>query len=169
MDEPLPEEEPAALPDHDFDNLLGVFADGVVGAISGFVGMALLTGTLLVAERLGGFDGSSFALLAELARLDAVGPPVLVGYVIFLGHGVVTFPLLFASLKHYLPGHGSDPQRGLVFGTALWTGFVPAFYTDYTGTALAAFLALSLVGHWAYGASMGLVFDYLTDRPDAIV
>lgn len=169
MDDSLPEEEPVGLPDHDFDRLVGVFADGVVGAISGFVGMTLLTGALLVAERLGGFDSESFALLAELANLDTLGPPVVIGYLIFFLHGTVTFPLLFASLKQYLPGYGVDPIRGLVFGTALWTGFVPAFYTGYGGAALAVFLGVSLAGHWAYGASLGLVFQYLTDRPDAIV
>lgn len=152
----------------DFDHLVGIITDGIVGAISGFVGVALLTGALFLAEQVGGFERASFATVGELIGLEALGPPVLVGYLVFMAHGMVTWPLLFASVKQYLPGD-VDGISGMVFGTVLWTGFVPAFYEGYTGTPLVAFLALSLAGHWAYGFALGTVFDYLTDRPSQMV
>lgn len=156
------------VPEHDFDRLVGILLDGIVGAISGLVGMSLLVGALFVAESLGGFDRASFASLAELAGLGAVGPPVLLGFLVFLAHGLVTWPLLFASVKQYLPG-GIDPVRGVVLGTALWTGFVAAFYQSYLGSGFYVFLVFSLLGHWGYGFGVGVTFHYLTTRPDSLV
>lgn len=167
MVDSMTDDDDLATPDHEFDRLIGVFADGVVGAISGLVGMTLLTGSLFVAERLGGFDSESMSSLAELANLDVFGPPVVIGFAIFWAHGLVTWPLLFASFKQYLPG--SAPVGGVLFGLVLWTGFLPGFYAGYQGTALALFVGFSLIGHVAYGLSLGLVFSYLTDRPDSIV
>lgn len=152
----------------EFDRLFGIVADGVVGAAGGLVGVALMTVVLIAAESLGAFSRESFASIAVLAGLEGVGPPVAVGYLIFLLGGMVPWPLLFAALKEYLPGN-RDPARGVVFGTVLWTGFAPAFYEGYAGLALVLYLALTLVAHWAYGFGLGAVFDYLAKRPDSLV
>jgi hypothetical protein len=152
----------------DFDHLVGILTDGVVGAISGLVGVALLTGALFLAGEANAFDGSSFATVGGLIGLDAFGPPVLVGFLLFAAHGMVTWPLLFAATGQYLPGDRAS-VRGMVFGAVLWFGFVPAFYSGQTGMALVVFLALSFVGHLAYGFSLGAVFTYLAKRPPQIV
>lgn len=152
----------------EFDRLVGIVADGVVGAAGGLVGVAAMTVVLIAAESLGAFSRESFASIAVLAGLEGVGPPVAVGYLIFLLGGMAPWPLLFAALKEYLPG-ARDPAKGVVFGTVLWTGFAPAFYEGYAGAGLALYLVLTLVAHWAYGFGLGAVFDYLATRPDSLV
>ncbi|MFB6297186.1 MAG: DUF6789 family protein [Salinirussus sp.] len=149
------------------DSLLGIIADGVVGTAGGLVGASMMTVVLLVAESVGAFSPASFGALATLVGLDGVVPTVAAGYVIFLLGGMV-WPLLFASLTAYLPGE-RWPVTGVFFGTALWTGFVLAFYDGYTGVGLVLYVLLTLVAHWVYGASLGLVFEYFSNRPDTLV
>nr|WP_233737844.1 DUF6789 family protein [Halocatena pleomorpha] len=150
------------------EELAAIIRDGVVGAAGGLVGTALMTVVLLVGNALGGFDLSSFAALAELTRLNTIAPAIPAGYFIFLGGGMTTWPLLFASVEQYLPGK-TIRQRGVPFGTVLWTGFVIAFYTGQTGAALYVYLITTLVAHWVYGFGLGSVFDYLSNRPDTLV
>jgi len=154
--------------DSEFDNVVGILADGVVGAAGGLVGTALMTVVLAIGESYGVFSRDGFAVLTRMIGLEGVVPEVTVGYLMFLTAGMVTWPLLFASLKAYLPG-GRDPVAGAAFGTALWTGFVFAFWDGYTGLALVGYLAVTLVAHWVYGIGLGAVFEYLSTRPDTLV
>ncbi|PSP94999.1 hypothetical protein BRC91_03055 [Halobacteriales archaeon QS_4_62_28] len=152
----------------EFDSLMGIVGDGIVGAAGGLVGTAMMTVVLLIAESLGFFEREAFALLTELVGIEELVPPILVGYIIFLGGGMFPWPLLFASLKAYLPGQ-RDPVSGAFFGFAIWTGFVLGFYTGQSGLALAGYAALTLVAHVVYGVGLGLVFEYFSTRPDSIV
>jgi hypothetical protein len=151
--------------------LAGIVTDGVIGAVGGFVGTALMTVVLLVAASLGGFELSSFATTAELIGAEAVfGADLLVpvGYVIFLGGGMTTWPLLFASMGEYLPGR-KYAHKGLFYGFVLWTGFVLAFYAGYSGTALAVYIVATLLAHVGYGFALGAIFDYLGGREETLV
>lgn len=152
----------------EFDSLFGIVADGVVGAAGGLVGTAMMTVVLLIGESVGAFSRESFGQLALLIGVEEVLPAITLGYLIFLLGGMVPWPLLFASLKGYLPGD-RDPVKGIFFGTILWTGFALAFYADYTGLALVAYLGFTLVAHWVYGFGLGSVFQYLATRPDTLV
>jgi len=152
----------------EFDSLAGIIGDGIVGAAGGLVGTALMTVVLLIAESLGVFEREAFSLLTELVGLETVVPPILFGYLVFLGGGMFPWPLLFASLKEYLPGQ-RDPISGAFFGFAIWTGFVLGFYTGQSGLALAGYAVLTLLAHVAYGVGLGLVFEYFSTRPDSIV
>jgi hypothetical protein len=164
-----PDFEDATLEEvEEYDRLFGILADGVIGAAGGLVGTALLTGVLFVASQAGAFNPESFASLTAPIGLGGVGAPVTVGYLIFLANGMVPWPLLFAALSEYLPG-SRPPISGLFFGTALWTGFAIGFYDGYAGTTLWLYLGFTLVAHWAYGFGLGLVFEYLTERPDSLV
>jgi len=161
-----PDFEDATLEDH--DRLFGVLADGVVGAAGGLAGTALMTGVLFVASQVGAFEFSTFASLVEPIGLGGVSQPVTIGYLVFLFNGMVPWPLLFAALMRYLPGRRL-PVSGMVFGTALWTGFVLGFYEGFAGTTLWLYLGFTLVAHWAYGFGLGLVFENLSDRPSSLV
>lgn len=152
--------------EYEFDHLSGVVSDGLVGAVGGFVGTVLMTGVLLAAESVGAFSRGSFAWFAGFVDvLGAAGGSTAVGYVLFLGVGMFLWPLLFASLKAYLPG-GRDPARGVAFGTALWAGFAVAFYD---GETVVAYLTLTLLAHWSYGVGLGAAFEYMTTRPEHLV
>jgi hypothetical protein len=152
----------------DFDRLIGIVADGVVGAAGGLVGTALMTVVLLIAEQFGAFSRESFAALTRLIGLGGYVPEVTFGYLLFLAGGMVPWPLLFASLTAYLPGE-TRAVSGIFFGTALWTGFALAFWDGFFGLTLAIYLVLTLLAHWVYGACLGLVFDYLSERPETLV
>lgn len=152
----------------EFDRLVGIIADGVIGAAGGLVGTAMMTVVLVVAEQFGAFSRESFGALTQLIGLGGYVPEITFGYVLFLAGGMVPWPLLFASLTAYLPGE-SRAVSGIFFGTALWTGFVMAFWAGFTGFSLVLYLVLTLVAHWVYGLSLGLVFDYLSERPDTLV
>ncbi|MDG5778167.1 DUF6789 family protein [Haloarculaceae archaeon H-GB2-1] len=152
----------------EFDSVRGIIADGVVGAAGGLVGITMMTVVLVIGESFGAFNRDSFALLTQMLGLETVVPPVTFGFVVFLLVGMFPWPLLFASLKGYLPGK-TDPVHGIFFGTALWTGYVFAFYDGYAGLSFLLYLVVTLIAHWMYGIGVGLVFDYLSSRPDTLV
>lgn len=156
----------------DFDHLAGILADGFIGAVGGLVGTAVMTVVLIGASSVGAFQMTAFATLADLTGLEAVFPAnrLAVGYLLFLAGGMVTWPLLFASIGSYLPGE-TFALKGLPYGFVLWTGFVLAFAQGISGmgTTLVLYAVLTLVAHLAYGFSLGSVFDYLSDRPDTLV
>jgi hypothetical protein len=156
----------------DFDHFVGILTDGLIGALGGLVGTAAMSIVLFVAASLGGFDMASFGILADLTGLDAIFPAnaVAVGFLVFLGGGMVTWPLLFAATAAYLPGE-RFATKGLPYGFVLWTGFVLAFSQGVGRGALTLVLyaLLTLVSHLAYGFSLGAVFDYLSDRPETLV
>lgn len=150
--------------------MVGIVFDGVVGAVSGAVGMAAMIVILLVASSLGGFDMTSVAMVVELTGINQIAPAytTLIGYLLFVGGGMVTWPLLFASIGRYLPGE-TNARQGAFFGLVLWSGFVLAFYTGYTGRALAVYVVFTLLAHLAYGFCLGAVIDYLGGREEPIV
>ncbi|WP_424017438.1 DUF6789 family protein [Halorientalis pallida] len=156
----------------DFDHLAGIVTDGLIGALGGLVGTAAMSIGLFVASSLGAFDMTSFGILADLTGLDVIFPAnaVAVGFLVFLGGGMVTWPLLFAATAAYLPGE-RFATKGLPYGFVLWTGFVLAFSQGVGGgtLTLALYAVLTLVSHLAYGFSLGAVFDYLSDRPETLV
>jgi len=164
-DDPLFDDESV---DEEFDRLLGIVFDGVIGAAGGLVGIALMSVVLLIAASVGMFATESFGAITMMLNLQSAVPAVAFGFLVFLATGMGPWPLLFASLKGYLPGE-SDRTSGLLFATAIWTGFVFSFYEGYTGIELAGYLGFTLLAHWAYGFGLGTVFEYLTNRPDSLV
>ncbi|QLD85143.1 hypothetical protein HWV23_05200 [Natronomonas halophila] len=156
--------------DDETNSMTGIVFDGLIGAIAGAVGTAAMTVVLFVAASLGAFDMTSLSMVVELTGIAAVvpGDPTAVGYVLFLAGGMVTWPLLFASVGRYLPG-GSYAKQGAFFGFVLWTGFVLAFYDGYAGIALPLYVVFTFIAHLVYGFSLGAVFDYLGGREEPLV
>ena len=154
----------------DSNSLAGIVVDGLIGAVGGAVGTGLMTLVFMAASTLGGFDLTSFEVLAEMSGLVALAPEYAnaIGYVIFLLGGMVTWPLLFASLGRYLPGE-TFAKAGVFYGFILWTGFVLAFYTGYSGIQLPLYVVASFVAHVAYGFGLGSVLDYLGEREQPLV
>lgn len=152
------------------DSMTGIVFDGVIGAIAGAVGTAAMTVVLLVGSTLDAFEMGSLSMVVELTGIAAFvpGDPTAVGYLLFLAGGMVTWPLLFASIGRYLPGKNYANQ-GAFFGFILWTGFVLAFYVGYTGIELALYVVFTFIAHLVYGFCLGAVFDYLGGREEPLV
>lgn len=164
------EQRGAITPPNPEDDLVAVVYNGIIGAIAGFVGTALLAVPLGVASLLGVFDFAEFATLAEIVALQAVvGESLLstVGFLLFLAGGMTTWPLIFAAIERFLPGT-SLPKRGVSFGIILWTGFVIAFVdglpADPTTVQIAIYVLSTLVAHIGFGFGLGWVFDYALER-----
>lgn len=162
--------DPLGTADYDSDSMTGIVFDGVIGAVSGAVGTAMMTVVLLIGASLGGFEMASLSMVVDLIGLSAVAPSysLVIGYLLFLAGGMVTWPLLFASIGRYLPGE-TWARQGAFFGFILWTGFVLAFYTGYAGIDLAVYVTTTLLGHLAYGFCLGAVIDYLGGRERPLV
>lgn len=149
---------------------VAVLWDGVIGAVAGSVGNAVILGTLVLMSMVGLFELESFATTAGILSFGGVvgGDQVLVaGLLLFLGGGATVLPLLLATLGIYLPGQ-RYASKGLVFGAAIWTGFVIAYYSGYSGLALVGYLAGTLLAHLGYGYATGWTMDRLfsaDDRP----
>jgi len=156
----------------DFDHLAGIVTDGLIGALGGLVGTGAMTIGLFVASTLDAFDMQAFAILSELTGLYVLlpGNSLAIGYLIFLAGGMVTWPLLFAATSPYLPG-SNFAMKGIPYGFVLWTGFVLAFAQGIGGgtVTLALYAILTLLSHFAYGFTLGAVFDYFSDRPETLV
>ncbi|WP_276271918.1 DUF6789 family protein [Haloarcula litorea] len=137
-----------------------VYRNAGRAAVGGFVGTVLMAGGLGTAVVVDVLDPASFGEIAELVGL---GPDPLLGTLLFLVGGTVTWPLLFLAFSDYLPGQLMF-ETGLVFATLISTGFAVAFYTGQAGLALVGYLGFVLVAHWAYGLGLTVTFQYLRSR-----
>jgi len=170
--EELDAEMSGEVAEPDFDNLIGIVTDGLVGALGGLVGTAAMTVGLFVAASVGAFDMEAFASLASLTGLVSVFPgnALAIGYLTFLAGGMFIWPLLLASAGRYLPGD-SFAIKGLPFGFVLWTGFVLSFADGVSGgpLTLGLYAIFTLVAHFFYGFTLGSVYDYFSNRPETLV
>jgi hypothetical protein len=149
-------DEPTSTGPSEFERALGGIAGGVVGTM-------LMTGVLFVVNATATPRLDVFGAVADLA---GVGDAPALGLALFFGAGMFAWPLLFVTLGAYLPG-GTRPRQGVVFAAILWTGFVTAFYSRYTGTDLLVFVGFSIVTHLAYGYVLGFVAARLTGEYEA--
>jgi cytochrome c oxidase subunit 1 len=131
-----------------------------MAAVGGFVGTVLMAGGLGTAILIDVLDPASFGEIAELVGL---GASPLVGAVLFLIGGTITWPLIFLAFQEYLPGRLLF-ETGLVFATLISSGFAVAFYTGQSGLALIGYLAFVVVAHWAYGLGLTVTFQFLRRR-----
>lgn len=148
------------------NDLKRIVVGGVVGAVAGGLGTLADSVLLYIAIQVGAFDPAQFGEMATLAGLSdpliGSGNPML-GYLIFVGGGMTTWPFLFAALHEYLPGWRMA-VTGITFAAIGWTGFAIAFYSPDVNLPL--FLVLTFIGQCLYGLVMGLVFEYAEPRID---
>ncbi|MDS0299205.1 hypothetical protein NDI76_10685 [Halogeometricum sp. S1BR25-6] len=154
-------QSPMSRPEADSEGqLLGV-RQAALGAAAGLAGMAVMVPLLGVAWLLGAFELSAVAGLASIVGL---GESFLLGAIIFVGGGMTTIPLLFASLAVFMPGE-SMGTKGAVFNAIVWTGFAVAFWSEQTGLTLALYLLLTLLAHVGYGYVLGTVYGRYATIP----
>jgi hypothetical protein len=142
---------------------------GIVGAIAGGAGTLVFSVVLYIAILLNAFDPAQFGEMASLAGF--VNPLIgssnaLLGYLIFVGGGMTTWPFLFAALHQFLPGWRMAVS-GITFAAIGWAGFAIAFYSP--GVNILLFIVLTFVGQCLYGFVVGLVFEYAEPRVDVAI
>ena len=150
-----------ARPEADSEGrLLGV-KQAALGAAAGLAGMAAMAPFLGAAWALDAFELAAVAGLSDIVGFDG---SFLLGSVIFVGGGMTTLPLLFASLAVFLPGEAMS-AKGAVFGAIVWTGFAVAFWSEQTGATLALYLLFTLLAHLAYGTVLGTLYGRYAEIP----
>jgi len=150
------EEEFGAPEASELERAVGGIAGGVVGTM-------LMVGVLFVVNATVTPGLNVFGTLAELA---GVGNAPVIGLALFFGAGMFAWPLLFVTLGAFLPG-STRPMQGIVFAAILWTGFITAFYSLYSGFDLVVFVAFSVVTHLTYGYVLGFISARLTGEYEA--
>ncbi|MFB6077768.1 MAG: DUF6789 family protein [Halarchaeum sp.] len=130
----------------------------VAGGIAGTAGLVvvLFAGDVLLGDGAGPF--------AALGSFVGDQPDPVVGFLLFVAIGVFAWPLVYLSLREYLPGRAPG-VRGIVFAVPLWVGYAVVFGlgADAIPTPVLAFLAVTLVAHVVYGALLGFVAVRLGD------
>lgn len=134
-------------------------ASAIAGGVAGTAVLSLLLVLLEAQTR------SAIPLFPVIARFVGTPGRPAVGFVLFAVAGSVAWPLLFVALEPYLP-RGPDPaSRGVAFATVLWIAFVVTGRGDIDGPVLVIYVSYTLFAHWAYGFTLGAVYDRMLDRP----
>ncbi|MDS0292647.1 DUF6789 family protein [Halogeometricum luteum] len=132
----------------------------------GFVGTVLMMPVLVgIPELLGLFQTAPITGFAGFAAFFGLEPTLLLGVVLFGFGGTVVLPLTFLVLGAFLPPESPRYLRGATFATFFWTGFLPAFWPDAGLLTVLSFLVFSLLAHWVYGLTLGVVLHRTTGIP----
>lgn len=132
-------------------------------AIGGFAGMCVMSVFLILLEV---ETRSRIGLFGVIARFVGLPGQVFVGFLVFFAAGTVAWPLLFLGLERYGLG-GVDPAiRGMALASVLWVVFVVTGSGDLDGAILLLYGTFTLLGHLAYGFTLGAVYARLSARPE---
>ena len=157
------EAEDQAVPEEVLITLRSVGA-GVVG---GLVGVLLMTPLLVVLPRaIGVFRPEPIVGFASFGAFVGLEPSLELGLALFVANGALSLPLIFLTAGMFLPPHEPKYLRGVTFATLVWPGFLLAFWPGGELVIQATFLVVSLLGHWVYGAALGLVVTRLAALPE---
>lgn len=99
-----------------------------------------------------------------IARFVGVPDHQYVGLVIFVAVGVLVWPVVFVVVEEYLaslPGGRDAAIRGVVFGVVLWIAFLLLGTGELTWPFVLLYLLFTLLGHVAYGFTLGVVYQRL--------
>ena len=100
-----------------------------------------------------------------IARFVGLPDQLFVGFVIFAAIGVLVWPVVFVAIQEYLarlPGGRDIAIRGIVFGLVLWVAFLVLGTGDLTWPFVLLYVLFTLIGHLAYGFTLGVVYQSLS-------
>lgn len=156
-------EEEVAVPEEVLITIRTVGA-GVVGGLAGVLLMTPLL--VLVPRAIGVFRPEPIVGFASFGAVVGLQPSFELGLALFIANGAISLPLMFLTAGMFLPPHEPQYLRGVTFATVVWTGFLLAFWPGGGLPGLATFVVVSLLGHWVYGATLGLVVTRLAALPE---
>lgn len=141
-----------------------VVLSGIAGGVAGLIAMAPIVGG--VPYLLGIFEVEALASFSEFI----IGQPsALLGLLFFIGGGAVVLPLFFVATATFLPPQEPVYLRGVTISSIFWVTFIFIFWPGNTLLVNAAFLVVTLVAHWVYGAVLGLTMQKISGIPEHAV
>ncbi|ELZ23192.1 hypothetical protein C475_16124 [Halosimplex carlsbadense 2-9-1] len=133
-----------------------------VSAIAaGAVGTMVMSGALAIFEIQTRY---AIGIFAAIARFVRVPDNLFAGFVVYALVGTVAWPLLFVSLKPYVPLDLDPAVAGMLFALPLWIAFAIVGRGDVTGAIVVLFVAFTLIAHLVYGFVLGAVYASLADE-----
>jgi hypothetical protein len=140
---------------------LRVVGSGIAGGIAGVAVMSpVIAGIPLLLDI---FRLDSLATFAEFVIADA---NAILGIAFFVAGGAVVLPLFFVVTATFLPPREPRYLRGATVSSMFWVSFVYIFWPGGGAFVNAVFVVVTLVGHWIYGITLGLVMQRLTGIPE---
>lgn len=101
----------------------------------------------------------------SIARFVGVPGHRYIGLAIFIAVGILVWPVVFAAIEDRLaslPGGRDVAIRGVVFGLLLWIAFLVLGSGQLTWPFVVLYLLFTLIGHVAYGFTLGITYQRLT-------
>lgn len=134
------------------------------GMVGGIIGLAVMAPVIAgIPMLLGIFE---FSALAEFSNFVIAQSDATLGLAFFVGGGAVVLPLFFVVTASFLPPREPRYLRGVTISTMFWVSFVFIFWPNGSAFVNGVFLAVTLVAHWLYGATLGFVLHALTGIPE---
>ncbi|WP_415381370.1 DUF6789 family protein [Halosimplex sp. TS25] len=106
----------------------------------------------------------AIGIFQAIARFVRMPDSVFLGFVVYALVGTVAWPLLFVSLKPYVPLDLDPAVAGMLFALPLWIAFAIVGRGDVTGAIVVLFVGFTLLAHLAYGFVLGAVYASLADE-----
>jgi len=124
-------------------------------------------GTMVMSAALAIFEVQTryaIGIFAAIARFVRVPDNLFAGFVVYVLVGTVAWPLLFVSLKPYVPLDLDPAVAGMLFALPLWIAFAIVGHGDVTGAIVVLFVAFTLIAHLVYGFVLGAVYASFADE-----
>jgi hypothetical protein len=132
------------------DDSIAAITGGTIGTLTMLV---ILYGTSMA---------TGYTLQAPEIVASMINAPTLLGLALFVGAGVVLWPLLYTVFGFRLPGAGSNLiASALVMAMVLWAAFTVGFSQQLGRGDFALFVVVGLIAHLAYGAILGATYQQL--------
>ena len=134
-------------------------------AVSAIVGGAVAT--MVMSAALAIFEVQTryaIGIFAAIARFVRVPDNLFFGFVVYALVGTVAWPLLFVSLKPYVPLDLDPAVAGMLFALPLWVAFAVVGHGDIGGALTVLFVGFTLIAHLVYGFVLGAVYASLADE-----
>lgn len=103
----------------------------------------------------------AIGIFEAIARFVRVPGNLFIGFVLYAVVGTIAWPLLFVSLKPYVPFDLDPAVAGMLLAVPLWVAFATVGHGSSQGTLLLLYLAFTLLAHLAYGFTLGAVYASL--------
>ncbi|WP_436927033.1 DUF6789 family protein [Halosimplex amylolyticum] len=133
----------------------------VSALVAGAVGTMVMSAALAIFEVQTRYAIGIFGAIARFVRMP---DSLFLGFVVYALVGIVAWPLLFVSLKPYVPLDLDPAVAGMLFAVPLWIAFAIVGRGDVTGAIVVLFVGFTLLAHLAYGFVLGAVYASLADE-----